>query len=50
MEDHIIEFVCSDDFEHELDDVLAMKENMHNLEYKLVSYLDLCTKLSQQEE
>ena len=50
MEDQIVEFICSDDFEQELTDVLAMNQNMRDLEFKIIAYLDLCNKLGQLHE
>lgn len=45
LEDAIIEFVCSDDFERRMNDTTAISDLMRATEYKIQAYFDAYQRL-----
>ena len=50
MEDHIIEYINSGEFEHSLNDVLAISNTMLTFEFKLMGYLDMANKIAKNQK
>lgn len=48
LENIIIEFVCSDQFEIEMNNLQTVFEIMRQLEYKLMTYMEMYHKLIEQ--